>query len=364
MVGIVVAAASAAVAQESAIVAVPAVIKAGEELSFTITLDKAPSVDGGHVELTLTGPDVAFSFSSDAVKAGQTECSASLQIPAAATGGTWRVHINGFYTGTKILPLGSADADFEVLANKNLVFPSSAEVRIKLSQVQLLRTAAIQLQAQVQNFKAALAPYSEYTEDGNRSVVKIVRQNISDAIKSLDATQSSFRALAGDEPQPAVEQVFFDDLRASYRTVLAEVDQGHVLSREIVAVTPVGLRDAAQANKPEAASAILAQAALRPFEQNELAYTLVADTQSLTFDLTVASEPSGASVCYHRRGDPCRPNPENTNTVINSLTLAVWLVQFQKAGYMTEEREHDPFREPNHEINVELRPLEKPPERP
>ena len=100
---------------------------------------------------------------------------------------------------------------------------------------------------------------------------------------------------------------------------------------------------------------MMAEAALRPFEQNELAYKTVADAQSLTFDLTVKSNPDGAGVRYHRRGDPCHPNPDTTNTTIMSLPYAIWLVQFQKAGYTTKEVEHDPFREPNHVINVELR---------
>jgi hypothetical protein len=75
----------------------------------------------------------------------------------------------------------------------------------------------------------------------------------------------------------------------------------------------------------------------------------------LVFDLNANSNPAGAAVCYHRRGDPCRPNPEATKTVIKSLPYALWLVQFQKTGYSIEEREHNPFTDPNHVINVELR---------
>src|SRR5579862_5666803 len=71
-------------AQESAIVGVPDVIKAGEMLSFTIKLDKAPSFDGGIVQFTVIGPDVAISASTVVLKAGQTDCPASIRIPAAA----------------------------------------------------------------------------------------------------------------------------------------------------------------------------------------------------------------------------------------------------------------------------------------
>jgi hypothetical protein len=315
-------------------------------------LDKAPNFGGGVIEFTIGGPDTSIQTSTAPLSAGQSECPANIQIPAAAAGGKWYLRINGFYTGTKRIPLKSEDTSFEVIAQENLVFPSSAEVRINPSQVQLFRTAAKQLQLQVQNFKAGLALYKE-----NRSgtVVKFVQNNIREAIESLNTTRSSFHALAGTTTQPIAEQVFFDDLRSSYEIVMAGIEKGQLRSGFGAALNLVSYGEAAQTKKPEVGYTIVVQAALRPFEQNELAYKIVADTESLAFDLNVNSNPAGAAVCFHRRGDSCRPNPDATNTVIKSLPYALWLVQFQKAGYNTEEREHDPFRDPNHVINVELR---------
>jgi hypothetical protein len=352
VIGSVLIACSPAPAQESATVTVPELIKAGELLRFTIKLDKAPNFDGGTVQFTLVGPDISIQTSTTPLSAGQSECSANIQIPAAATGGKWHLRIDGFYTGTKRIPLKSGDMNFEVIAKENLVFPSSAEVRINPSQVQLLRTAAKQLQLQVQNFKAGLVSYKETS---NGAVVKLVQNNIGEAIESLNTTQSSFHALAGTTTQPIAEQVFFDDLRSSYETVLAGIEKGQLRSGFNGALNVVSYREVAQTKKPEVDYTIVVQAALRPFEQNELAYKIVADTESLAFDLSVNSNPAGAAVCYHRRGDPCRSSPDTTNTVIKSLPYALWLVQFQKAGYLPEEREHDPFRDPNHVINVELR---------
>lgn len=345
---------STAIAQESATADVPVVIRAGEDLKFTIRLDEAPSIDG-NVQFTVIGPDTGFSAGADA-KAGRTDCPASILIPEAATGGMWRLHIEGFFTGAKLLPLKSTDVDFEVVPNEHLVFPTGAEVRINLSQVQLLRTAAARLQLQVQNFKAALAPYNEDSAENNRAVLKIIQKNIDEAMKSLDATQSSFHALAGEAAQSAAEQAFFDDLRTSYELVLARFEKGHFYSGRIASLDSTNLIEVAQTTRPEEGHTILAEAALHPFEQNELAYEIVADTQSLRFDLKVRSNPQGAEVCYHKRGDPCHPNPENTDTTIKSLVLGVYLVQFKKTGYVTEEREHDPYTDPNHEIDVELQP--------
>jgi hypothetical protein len=100
---------------------------------------------------------------------------------------------------------------------------------------------------------------------------------------------------------------------------------------------------------------ILAQAVLRALEQNELAYKIVADTGTLVFDLDVASNPAGATVSYRRRGDRYHLNPSPTNTVVRGLPYAIWTVRFQKSGYREEEREHDPFRDPDHVVYVELR---------
>jgi hypothetical protein len=98
----------------------------------------------------------------------------------------------------------------------------------------------------------------------------------------------------------------------------------------------------------------LAQGVLRVLEQNELAYSLVANKEGLTFNLEVNSVPAGATIFYWHRGDEERKNNNPTNSTIASLPYAIWFVRIQMPGYKVEEREHDPFREPNHVLNVEL----------
>lgn len=85
-----------------------------------------------------------------------------------------------------------------------------------------------------------------------------------------------------------------------------------------------------------------------------MAYALVADKESLTFDLEVESTPPGATISYHRRGDPYKENPSPTNAVINDLPYAIWIVRFQMPGYQEKEIEHDPFRERNHKMHWDL----------
>lgn len=335
---------------ESSIAGVPEFIKAGEVLQFTIKLDRAPNFDGGSIQYSVGDSSTGFP-----VNAGQSEIHISWRIPATAPRGKWTIHISGFFTGMGHIPLKSADVSFEVIPNENLIYPSAAEIKINPSQVQLFRSASLALQQQVQSFKATL---SRDLQSSPLSVHGAIEQNVEKALGALEKTQSAFRDLGVKGEQEQGERVFFDDIRLSYNAVLKAIaaesaEEGPIKTETrlpdlVLAVT--------QRNVSQSNYSIVAQAALRPFEQNELAYNLAADTESLTFDLTVKSSPEGASVCYHRRGDPCHSNPDPTDTVLKSLPLAIWIVRFQKLGYKSEEREHDPFREPNHVITVDLKP--------
>jgi hypothetical protein len=336
-------------AQTAASVEVPNVIAAGETLKFTITLDVAPNFNGGVVQYLVSGPDGNIATAVP-VEKGSRICSGEFTIPEAATGGTWHFRITGFFTGTRSAPLKFTEVPFQVIAVEHLTIPSAATVQINPSQVQLFRTEAKKLQLRVQNFKVALTASSETS---NQALFATVNDNVDGAVKALDETQKAFRGLATTADQKQIGEIFFVDLRQSY------VDLSVRLRKS--SFHPVNYQQESQPlpmpNKHGSLDGrynLASQAALRPFEQNELAYRIVADTQSLTFDLTVKSNPVGAAICYHRRGDPCRANPESTNTTIKTLPYAIWLVQFQKAGYNSKEVEHDPFRDPDHVIDVQL----------
>jgi len=287
------------------------------------------------------------------VGAGQVETSAVIQIPATASGGEWSIHILSFSTGTEFLPLASKDAVFKVIPNENLIFPSSAEVYVNPNQQQLLRTAALEIRSRIQTLKNDLA---EHQAGPARSEYKVVRSNVEEAMKALDATQAEYRKLAEEKRNDNAEVVFFEDLRTNYDHLLRLLEHGNVRSSHAQSNGWVLVDQQTEASTRQGANeSIIALAALRPFEQNELAYNVAATTGSLTFNLTVKSNPEGANICYYRRGDPCHQDPQKTNTTIMSLPLAIWTVQFQKDGFKTETREHDPFRESDHVVEVTLR---------
>lgn len=78
---------SATAAQESATTELPQYIRAGEDLKFTVRLDKAPNFEGGVVQFGVYGPNGAnISTSTGPFAPGQTQCSASIHIPAAYRG--------------------------------------------------------------------------------------------------------------------------------------------------------------------------------------------------------------------------------------------------------------------------------------
>jgi hypothetical protein len=336
-------------AQESAALSGDEIVKAGEDFNFTITLDRAPNFDGGAVEIDFTDPDNRSSGMAIVVKSGQGAAHGTFHIPASAVGGKWHVKATGFHDGYKVVRFKqAAELTFQVKPTPGLIYPTSAQVTVNPSQQQFLRKQALRLQDQLQTLKAAIV--AEHSEG---RIQTVLRGGVMEALKSLDSTETQFRQLETGNPKSEAAKVFFDDLRVSYQDILSQLNKHQLHSQSSGAIVVVSVVRPSGANQA-ADYPIAAKATFRTFEQNELAYNTVADAQSLIFDLGVTSNPSGAVVSYRKRGDPYRQNPDPTNTVISALPYAIWTIQFQKAGYKTIEREHDPFTAPNHVINVEL----------
>lgn len=340
-------------AQESATVRIPDVVKAGETVDLEIILDKAPNFDGGAIQIWITGPNNFYVQSSCALKLGAKSCDFPFKVPPDAAGGTWFVSKLAFWTGTRQIDLPYDKLPFKVIANSGLVFPTSAEVTINPSQIQLFRREATRLQLRLQTLKTSIAESVRHSSPITKSILS---DNIKHEIELLDNTESQFHDLGEQQTQSKTAQVFFDDLRTSYKTVLdalGESGSAHAAPPTALNVAWnskfIGYGDAHGGDNSLAAMAVF-----RVLEQNERAYELVADTGSLTFDLEVQSSPEGANVSYRRRGDPYHDNPKPTDSVIQALPYAIWIVRFQKPGYRDEEVEHDPFREPNHVLMVQL----------
>lgn len=323
-------------------------VRAGESFSFTFVLDKAPTVTGGGIMYVVSGPGGAIRIQTSAnLVAGERECRGSILIPAAAPGGTWTLTATGLSDGVSIRPFRSNPRTFQVIANQGLVFPTSAEIVVNPSQQQLLRLEARHLQHKIEDLKAAIVEFQLANQQSR--ITQILRTNIDDAIKALDATETDFERRATAKDQAILSKSFFGDLRLNYDTVVLDLDR-HSANWHRPRLVSVSERPLSDTSYP-----ILAQAALRAFEGNETAYNVVAET-GLTFDLKVSSHPAGALVSYHRRGDPPHHCPDPTTTVIPSLPVAIWYVKVEKPGYKTQEREYDAIHSTERVLDVDLAP--------
>jgi len=83
-------------------------------------------------------------------------------------------------------------------------------------------------------------------------------------------------------------------------------------------------------------------------------FKAVANSGFLTFDLEVDSDPQDADVSYKRTAGSYTPHPNQTNTTIQNLAYAVWIVRVVKSRYQPQEKRHDPFRERNHLMHFTL----------
>ena len=326
-------------------------VKAGENFSFTVTLDRPPNFKGGGLLYSVAGPGGQPLIQTGiSLEPGQRVYKISFGMSAGAPGGTWTLTITGVSDGLNTYPLHTPQRrTFQVIANPDLVLPTSVSVEVNPSQQQLLRKAAGNLQLRIQDLKAAIASYQEANEQGQ--IPKVLRSNVDSALKALQTTETDFKQLATAQGQAEIAQIFFGDLRLNYDEVLQNLEHSSAdVSRS------AGFVNAAFSGKTPSRTPypVLAQAALRAFETNELAYNIAAENSSLTFSLKVTSDPAGAAVSYYRRGDPPHPYDEPTNTTIPSLPYAIWYVKVERQGYKPQVREHDPFHSTDHVLHVEL----------
>jgi len=336
----------------SSVAITPGPVKAGEDTNLTVTLDKAPNFEGGEIRVMIVGPEKSNATLPAKIDThpGVGTYHIAIHIPPSAPGGTWTVSQVMFFTGVKEIPL-RAGTTFQVLARPDIILPTTAQIIVSPSQAQLLRSAAAQLQSRIQMLKADLAA-GRLNASNSPSLNDILSRRIDMELGFLRATEATFHSLATPEAQPdSSASIFFADLRVSYNEAKVQL-RSQIRARTMFVPASLALpQDVGEHSQYP----MLAQAVFRVFEQNELAYKTVADTGNLTFDLEVSTTPQGATISYRRRGDAYHQNPNQTNSVIKGLPYAIWTVRLQEPGYQDEEREHDPFREPNHVINVQLR---------
>ena len=325
-------------------------VKAGEMFAFTVKVDKAPNFNGGNLIFVISGPSGGGSSygvqSSIGLIPGQKEYNAKILIPADARGGTWTLTISGISAGTETHAFsGIKPRTFEVIRKySDLILPTRGEIVVNPSQQQVLRMAARRLQAQIQNLKVAVSEYENKKQHGQ--IPAVLRENVNAALEALNKTQAEFKSQQTSPQQAEMADVFFGDLRLNYSEVIKDLDQRSVMrSPHIVSV---------KMPEPSTRYSLVAQAVLRAFDVNELAYNVVADNGSLAFNLKVMSEPTGAAVSYYRRGDSPKRYPEPNYCNHFVLVLCNLVRACGEAGYKSETIEFDPYHSSDLVVNVRL----------
>jgi hypothetical protein len=354
-VGIILLAASALTQAQEAQVAIvgDGIVRAGENLDLTVTLDKAPNFDGGVVNVAFLlrgGSRNVMLNGQSPTKSGERTYHLTVHTIPTTLGGVYvRLEVQ-FNDGSNWVNLPHKDdVSFRVIANTGLIYPTSAEVQVNPSQIQFLRIAATGLQNRLQALKASVAGEEEPL---TKAAIGTLRNTLEAELEALKETEEKFRTLGNksqDKSQEEAAQVFFDDLRTGYTETLRDLSIKRRASSVPRIVAASQTRELGGGKYP-----LTAQVVFRVFELNELAYDLVADSESMVFDLEVNSNPEGAAVSYRRRGDSYKQHQNPTNSIIKSLPLAIWTVRLQKQGYRDQKIDFNPFVERNRTVTVNL----------
>jgi hypothetical protein len=317
-------------------------IRAGESITFHIVLDKPTNAPDSTVTVVVMGPGVGAQ-NTVGLESGKTTADVPIVIPADAPGGEWHLEVVNVQTrtGMHYSNLKHDRVMFTVIQKATFDLPTEAKVSISLSQTQLLRREAGILQSKVEALKGAVFALPAGEHDPRAA--GILRENLLDADNALEKTETEFLQLESTQSQKPAATIFFGDLHLTYQRALANLNASLQLGSHVQAV------------KQKKQSLALEDSVVRAFELNQLAYDVVANAGSLTFDLKVNSFPPGAVVSYGRRGDSALQHLQDpTNSEIEGLPYAIWLVRFEESGYAVEQREHNPFTDKNHVITVEL----------
>lgn len=98
-------------------------------------------------------------------------------------------------------------------------------------------------------------------------------------------------------------------------------------------------------NIPEVEKAILSD-----LDRTQSAYLMVADHNSLTFDMKVETDPEGAVITYRREAEDFKTYEDRSNTTIKNLVVATWLVHVELKDYKPDERWHDAANNPDSKV--------------
>jgi hypothetical protein len=241
--------------------------------------------------------------------------------------------------------LGDMRFYFDVEPAIGLVTPTSVAVTVNPSQIQLLLAAADRLKAKAEHLNQQL---NSENMAANQS---LLRNNVQEAVADLDKTEKSYKQEGLDQSSSRAVNIFFDDIRINYGEALKTLANESAKAP----LTRPGLEHVSAAiGGPSPRLNLPSKAVLASILHNAKAYSLVASSGLITFNLDVNSDPKGASVSYRQRGGEYHTWDRETDSTIENLPRAVYLIRLQKQGYEDQEVTFDAMESTKGDIHVQL----------
>ena len=252
----------------------------------------------------------------------------------------WILELSAAHVGGDTCPvprLTTVSKPIAVLPNPDVVTPVSVALTVNPSQIEVLQAAYRESKKELFELLKLERGKGQTLSD------ETVSRRASAALQQLRDTQTAIDKAAGDPSsfKPASKD-FFDDLRTEYPSIVPTNRAGDLR-------TGAHLVRVSQQSSNTGFGVLV-----NGLKRTIAAYSSVANSGYMTFDVPVSSIPSGGIISYKRRGDPeYRFISNETNFTLN-LVRAVWFVRVQKDGCQDEKRV-DGVDEKNPALKLTLR---------
>jgi hypothetical protein len=339
----------------------PESVEAGHQYDLTVTLDEFPTdiyKDCARSLLVRLDPvspgQFPISLGRQDIIPGQLSYKFSHLFESDFPSGLWQAEVKSFAHPLHVNPTmncrypslrGDVQIRFEIVPSKSLVTPTSVKVIVNPSQIQLLREEIERLSAKAQRLKKQLS--SKDTADNQARLRSIV----DDALTELAATEEAYKK-EGKVPSydPVIEE-FFDDIRVTYNEALkALTDNSAQAPQSEPRLMYANAIVSGSSPRTDASEAVL-----KSIERNIHAYQIAISSGALEFDLEVRSDPQDATISYQRaKVGEFKKWRDKTNSTLQGLTRAFYVIKIQKTGYGDQCVEYDGMVDTSPVIVVKL----------
>ncbi|SDF67152.1 hypothetical protein [Terriglobus roseus] len=330
----------------------PAIIKAGENFSFSIDVAKSynvgANVDGNFISEDLSkdpGNSIRRQFHcSGTIPIGLKHSTLICTLPRDLIAGTYKFGGNlgvsrlGY---TNQLPLTVPEITIQVLAEDS-IDPEAAntgQIILQLTQAQILRSRAGNLQNVLNDLTTSTFGKGADTSSMRDVLIRALRE----AGEQLRQARVGFESIHADPNVSSV--VMFDDFHRHYQAALVELrapqlstmveDHPRLFQVSFIQKRPstsdnVEVKD--KKSKFSHSIALIASGVVELIGQNIAAFNKAAETATDVFQLDLRSSPSDARIFYVRIGEEEQEYTRHTDVEKASFPFAKWTFIFRKDG--------------------------------